>query len=192
MGVTQECDEGQRILWCDENGQWVMLVNNCGDDVPVHWLDSTEQPAQVTRVIQSEEDDTFIWRTSAIAIGVSLCAACCVYYLLVCRKKEKHVAFFDDDKEVTGVQIQTQVGEEEESSSLGSEYSPEGTSGFVTKRTPMGDTPLPYGNEHDPVSAGLGTDFNTNFGKSLYSFLLQSCICRSFIILHRPLYRPAS
>ena len=30
--------------------------------------------------------------------------------------------------------------------------------------------------------------FNANSGKSLYSFLLQSCICRSFIILYRPFY----
>jgi len=174
--LTQACDEGQRILWCDENGQWVMLVNNCGDDVPVHWLDSTEAPQQVTRIIQSGEDDTFMWRTSAIAIGVSLCAACCVYYLLVCRKrKDKHVAFFEDpDKEVSGVYVETQVGEEDESSSLGSEYLPEVPSGGIIKRTPMGDNmPTPYGNEHDPVSAGLGTDFNTKFGKDINSDIDQ-------------------
>merc|ERR1719464_352834 len=68
--LTQTCDEGKRILWCDENGQWTMLVDSCGDDVPVNF-GSTETPS-ITRVVQhQEEGDTFMWRTSAIAIGVS-------------------------------------------------------------------------------------------------------------------------
>jgi len=177
--LHQVCDEGKRILWCDENGQWTMLVDECGADVPVDFSQgSTESPA-VTRIVQSETEDTFIWRTSALAIAVSLCCACCVYYFLVCRrKKEKDkIDFFDDpNKNLQAGYIQ-EIVEDDESSELGTEYGTPVGPDFVTKRTPTG--PLvnpPYGNaeiENDSDSSELGTYLHTYHGEDINSDIDQ-------------------
>jgi len=176
--LTQTCDEGQRILWCDENGQWTMLVDSCGDDIPVNFAGATETPS-VTRVIENEEEDSFLWRTSAIAIALSLCCACCVYYLLVCRKKKEKdtITFFDGPgKTINGAYIE-EVAEDSESSELGTEFQTPIGADFVTKRTPMGDLPPPphdHANiEYDSDSNELGPYLNTGYGKDINSDIDQ-------------------